>query len=334
MLEMSCTSEIAAAVSRWRDWLTHERRYSPHTLDGYMRDLAAFLQFLQDHLDEQPNLAALESLKPVDFRAWLARRNDKGLSRTSTARALSTLRGFFRFMEKQGIAANSAIGALRTPRVPRAVPKALSIEDVFDLIATAPEMADDAWIGLRDKALMVLLYGCGLRIGEALILNRRAFATEAMAARSPNRPGGAAGGSVPDSMVIRGKGGKDRLVPILPAVYQAITRYLAVCPFNVGDEGPLFLGARGGRLNAGVAQERMRNLRKTLGLPDTVTPHALRHSFATHLLAGGGDLRTIQELLGHASLSTTQRYTEVDLGRLTSVYEDAHPRARSRSKSD
>ena len=307
--ELTAEPALADAVQRWRDWLAHERRCSGYTLEGYGRDLAGFLTFLAGHLGGPPGLRDLERLKPLDFRAWLADRTNRDFSRTSTARALSTLRGFFRYLEKQGIAANSAIGALRTPKVPHAVPKALSVEEAFDLVGSAEDIADEAWIGLRDKALLLLLYGAGLRIGEALSLNR---------GQSPKG----------DALMVRGKGGKDRVVPVLPAVRDAIARYLAACPYGGGDGDPLFLGARGGRLAAGVAQERVRRLRALLGLKDTATPHALRHSFATHLLAGGGDLRTIQELLGHASLSTTQRYTDVDLARLTAVYEDAHPRAR------
>jgi integrase/recombinase XerC len=313
---LTCDPKLAAAAARWHDWLAHERRYSEHTLDGYRHDLAGFLNFLAGHLGGPPGLGDIEGLKPLDFRAWLADLDRRGLSRTSIARALSCLRGFFRFLEKQGIAANSAIGALRTPRVPKSVPKALSVEEAFDLILSAEDLADDAWIGLRDKALLILLYGCGLRIGEALALNR---------GQAPGRFGNPA-----DTMTVRGKGNKERLVPVLPVVRDAVAAYLAACPYAGEGDAPLFLGARGGRLAAGVAQARVRDLRKLLGLPDTATPHALRHSYATHLLAGGGDLRTIQELLGHASLSTTQRYTDVDMARLSSVYEQAHPRARKK----
>ena len=318
MLELTCSPDVAAAVARWRDWLLHEKRYSERTLDGYMRDLGAFLNFLTDHLGGQPDLDALQGLKPLDFRAWLAGCNNRGLSRTSTARALSTLRGFFKFLEKQGIARNSAIGALHTPRVPKSVPKALGVEEVFELIRTAPDMdpqeGEGGWIGLRDKALIMLLYGCGLRIGEALGLDRDVV-------------------PLGDGLIVRGKGGKERLVPVLPQVSDAVDAYVAACPHGLGEGGgsALFRGARGGRLSAGVAQARMRDLRRLLGLPDTATPHALRHSYATHLLGGGGDLRTIQELLGHASLSTTQRYTDVDADRLAAVYENAHPRASNKN---
>lgn len=314
---LACAPDLATAARRWRDWLAHERRYSPHTVDGYGADLAAFLRFLSDHLGGSPDLAALESLKPLDFRAWLAGRSARALSRSSTARALSTLRGFFRFLEKQGIAKNSAIGALRTPKLPKSVPKGLTVEDAFDLIRSAEDLAslDDGkgkggvWIGLRDRALLMLLYGCGLRIGEALSLDRVVL-------------------PLGETLTVLGKGRKQRLVPLLPQVRDAVGAYVDACPYGGDGAAPLFRGARGGRLAAGVAQARMRDLRRLLGLPDTATPHALRHSYATHLLAGGGDLRTIQELLGHASLSTTQRYTDVDVERLTNVYEDAHPRAR------
>ena len=300
---------VVAAVDDWRAWLAHERRASAHTLDAYGRDLAAFLGFLTEHLGFTPGLADLEALKPVDFRAWLARRAGDGLSRTSTARAMSTIRGFFRFLDRRDLVRNAAIGSVRTPKVPKSIPKALAPEEALEMVGTADVLSDEPWIGKRDMALFTLLYGCGLRIGEALALNRGAL------------PEG-------DTMVITGKGNKQRIVPVLPVVIEAIDDYIAACPYALGGDGPLFVGARGGRLNPGVVQRQMRRLRVLLGLPETATPHALRHSFATHLLAGGVDLRTIQELLGHASLSTTQRYTDVDTERLMSVYRDAHPRAK------
>ncbi len=302
---------VVAAVDDWRAWLAYERRASAHTLDAYGRDLAAFLGFLSEHLGFAPGLADLEALRTADFRAFLANRATQGLSRTSMARAVSALRGFFRFLERNGLAANAAIGALRTPKVARSVPRALAPDEAREVLGKVETVSDDPWIGKRDTALFTLLYGCGLRIGEALGLNR---------------------GDLPkgDTMVITGKGDKQRVVPVLAVVREAVGDYLAHCPHQVGRDGPLFLGARGGRLNPGVVQRQMRRLRISLGLPETATPHALRHSFATHLLAGGGDLRTIQELLGHASLSTTQRYTDVDTASLTAVYRDAHPRARKR----
>jgi len=302
---------VIAAIEDWRDWLIHERRASPNTTQAYSHDLAAFLGFVANHIGYSPGLRDLADLRSTDFRGYLAKRGADGLSRTSTARAVSTLRGFYRFLERRGLAANSAIGALRTPKVPKSVPKALSQEDAKDVVAAMD--AIEPWVAKRDTALMLLLYGCGLRIGEALGLNR---------ADAPER------NLETDSMTVTGKGGKQRVVPVLPVVASAVADYLDACPFDPGGDGPLFVGVRGKRLNAGVVQRRMREVRRLLNLPESATPHALRHSFATHLLADGGDLRTIQELLGHDTLSTTQRYTDVDVERLSSIYDNAHPRAR------
>jgi integrase/recombinase XerC len=300
---------LRAAVAAWRAWMAEERRASPHTLDGYGRDLAAFLVFLTDHLGGEPSLSDLGQLGPADFRSFLARRSGDGLGRGSMARAMSSLRSFFRYLDRNDLVHNPALQAVRGPRPPRAVPKPLAPDEAMDTIASAAELQDEPWMAARDTALFTLLYGCGLRLGEALALDR----------------GQAPRGEV---MVITGKGRKQRLVPILPVVTEAVADYLAQCPYAGDAAAPLFVGARGKRLNPGVVQRQMRRLRGLLGLSETATPHALRHSFATHLLSGGGDLRTIQELLGHASLSTTQRYTEVDAGRLASVYGQAHPRAR------
>jgi len=300
---------LRKAVTDWREWLAGERRASAHTLDGYGRDLSAFLSFLTGHLGGEPRLDGLASLSPADFRAFMASRNKDGISRSSMARVMSSLRSFFRYLDRNGIVHNAALGAIRSPKPPRSVPKALSADDALATLSSAAELQDEPWMAARDIALFTLLYGCGLRLGEALGLNRN------------QTPKG-------EVMTITGKGRKQRLVPLLPAVVEAVADYLRQCPYNPGPEGPLFVGARGKRLNPGVVQRQMRRLRGLLGLSDTATPHALRHSFATHLLAGGGDLRTIQELLGHASLSTTQRYTEVDAARLNAIYQDAHPRAK------
>jgi integrase/recombinase XerC len=293
----------------WQRWLSDERRCSPHTCDAYTRDLGGFLRFLSEHLGEAPRLHDLERLKPADFRAWLARLSGSGRKRTSTARALSVVRGFFAWLERNDLAANHAIRALRTPKIPHSVPKALSVAEASEVIETVGTLVAENWIGLRDIAILTMLYGCGLRIAEALSLTR---------------------GEAPDGDVITvtGKGSKQRMVPILPVVREAIDAYLDACPWRVASDGPLFVGARGGPLRARIVQRQMQTLRTLLGLPETATPHALRHSFATHLLAMGGDLRSIQELLGHASLSTTQRYTEVDAGRLLEEYRATHPRAR------
>ncbi|MCK5622053.1 MAG: tyrosine recombinase XerC [Alphaproteobacteria bacterium] len=305
---VSRNSVLARAVDEWRRWLTHEKRASRHTIDAYSRDLGAFLTFLQNHLGGQPCLTDLEGLAAADFRAWMAHRASDGLSRSSTARAMSVLRGFFRWLERNGYAANHAIRAIRSPKRPHGIPKPLTVADTDLLLDSIDLLPGEPWETQRDVALFTLLYGCGLRISEALDLNRR------------EAPAG-------DSLTVTGKGNKQRMLPVLPVVREAVQAYLKVCPWQPGDGGPLFLGVRGKRLNPGVAQKRLRELRLLLGLPESVTPHALRHSFATHLLSGGGDLRTIQELLGHASLSTTQRYTEVDSDSLMAAYRAAHPRA-------
>jgi len=300
---------VVEACTAWLDWLTHEKRASPHSVDGYGRDLAAFLRFLQEHLGHLPTLDDLGALLPADFRAYLAQRFGEGLARSSAARALSALRGFFRFLDRRGLCSNAALGTVRTPRLPKSVPKALTEDEAAQSLETVEALALHPWMGKRDLALLTLLYGCGLRLGEALGLTR---------------------GEAPrgDSLVVTGKGNKQRVVPVLPIVRAALDDYLADCPWQLEPGAPLFVGARGGALNPGVVQRQVRRLRAALGLPDTATPHALRHSFATHLLASGGDLRSIQELLGHASLSTTQRYTTVDATRLMEVHRAAHPRAR------
>jgi integrase/recombinase XerC len=305
----ACAPPLARAFQDWTRWLAAERRFSPHTVIGYQRDLTAFLTFIAEHTGDQPDLPGLERLSTVDFRAWLARQAAQGRKRTSIARALSVVRGFFAWLERSGYATNHAIRTVRTPKIPHAVPKPLSVPEALEVLDVAGDDATEPWIGFRDIAVFTLLYGCGLRIAEALSLRRR---------DAPKA----------DAMTVLGKGNKERRVPVLPAVREAIDAYLAACPYAIDPDGPLFLGARGGPLSARMVQRRMQVLRQQLNLPQTATPHALRHSFATHLLAMGGDLRAIQELLGHASLSTTQRYTEVDAAKLLEEYRATHPRAR------
>ena len=303
--------DLAAAIADWRSWLADERRASAHTCDGYARDLEAFVDFVARHRGGAVGLAALADLKAADFRAWLASRRRDGAAGSSIARALSVVRGFFAWLDKRGVAHNPHIAAVRTPRRRRAMPRPLSEGDARSLIAEIGDISDEPWVAARDAALATLLYGCGLRISEALGLNC----------------GDAAG--KPEALRIVGKGDKERVVPVLPAVARALAAWLAARPGAAGRDAPLFVGARGGRLSAGVAQRQMRRVRALLDLPETATPHALRHSFATHLLANGGDLRTIQELLGHASLSTTQRYTDVAAAEMLAAYRAAHPRAQT-----
>jgi integrase/recombinase XerC len=308
LARFAAAEDLRAAIGLWAAWLGGERQASPHTLAAYGRDLAGFLDFLTGHLGGLPDLAGLSGLAPADYRAWLAWRAARA-ERASIARGLSVVRGFMRFLERRGLASSPALAVLRAPKLPQGVPKPLSVADAAEIVEAPASFVPSPWQAKRDIAVLTLLYGCGLRISEALGLTR---------------------GEAPAGETIRitGKGRKTRLVPVLPAVRQAVAEYLAACPYPLSRDGPLFVGARGGPLHPRLVQQRMAELRQALGLPETATPHALRHSFATHLLAGGGDLRAIQELLGHASLSTTQRYTAVDTEHLLAVYEKAHPRAR------
>jgi integrase/recombinase XerC len=306
--EPALAADLAQAFLAWQAWLAAERRVSPHTVVAYRTDVRGFLAFMVGHLGGAVDLAALARLQPGDARAFLAHLAASDHARSSIARAMASVRSFCRFLDRRGLGQVPAVFAVRTPRLPMSVPRALAAADALDLVARAPELEGEPWMAARDVALFSLLYGCGLRIGEALSLPRRIL-------------------PVGTTLRVVGKGSKERLVPVLPAVADAVAAYARLCPFDPGPTAPLFLGARGGALNPGVVQRQMRRLRRLLGLPETATPHALRHSFATHLLAGGGDLRTIQDLLGHASLSTTQRYTAVDTSRLVDVHRAAHPRA-------
>jgi integrase/recombinase XerC len=300
---------LRAAIGSWLEWLAAERRASAHTIAAYGRDLAAFFDFLGEHRSEVPDLVLMSYLSPADFRAYLAHRTMEGRERTTIARGLSVLRGFVRFLERRGLASAPGLTMLRAPKLPQSVPKPLTVEDADAAITAAGDVASSPWQQKRDIAILTLLYGCGLRISEALGLTLR------------EAPQG-------EVLVVIGKGRKERHIPVLPAVNEAVADYLAVCPYPLTRDGPLFVGARGGPLSPRLVQRQMQTLRGMLGLPETATPHALRHSFATHLLGGGGDLRAIQELLGHASLSTTQRYTKVEPEHLLKVYEASHPRAR------
>lgn len=308
LIGFSCREDAAEALGAWRRWLETERRVSGHTLVAYTRDVAGFLSFLTGHLGRPPSLADLSEARLADFRAWLASRAAQGTAPTSRARSLSGVRNLFRWLDRSGHLYNAAVGFVRTPKRPHAVPKPLTAGDAMNLLDEAEAGASQPWLGHRDRALFTLLYGCGLRIDEALRLSRA------------DLPAG-------DMLTVTGKGSRQRVVPVLPEVRRALDDYLAACPYAVPPDGPLFLGARGARLDPRVARRAMDETRRRLGLPDTATPHALRHSFATHLLAGGGDLRAIQDLLGHASLSTTQRYLAVEADNLMDLYDRVHPRA-------
>ncbi|MEP2880132.1 MAG: tyrosine recombinase XerC [Roseibium sp.] len=308
-LLVTAQPDLNNRVSMWLDHLSDERRLSDKTLVAYERDLLQFLRFLTGHLGGAPALKDIADLRPADFRGFLAYRRRAKVQSRSLARGLAGIRSFLKFLERRGEVNAAASDAVRPPRQARSLPKPVSSRDAIDITSGDLAMESDAWIEARNTAVLTLLYGCGLRIAEALAL------TGKMAPKQGTK-----------TMRIVGKGRKERIVPILPAVTQAIDQYLKLCPYAVKADGPLFLGARGGPLNPRMIQLAMEKLRSALGLADTATPHALRHSFATHLLAGGGDLRTIQELLGHASLASTQIYTEIDSAHLLAAYDKAHPR--------
>ena len=309
MAAWSAASDAAAAAEDFLGSLAVERQYSPHTVSAYHRDLESFFVFVQEHLGVPLSLDGAKALVVSDFRSYLSKRRSDGVSSTSLGRTLSALRSFFRYLEKNNLSSNQAIRSVKRPKTPHAVPKPLSPEAALASIDMVDALDVLPWVAARDTSVLMLLYGCGLRISEALGLQRR---------DAPFR----------DAIRIVGKGNKERIVPVLPIVADSTEAYVTLCPFVMPADGPLFVGVRGKRLNAGVVQRQMRQVRVALGLPETVTPHALRHSFATHLLSSGGDLRSIQELLGHASLSTTQRYTEVDTDHLQRVYRESHPRAK------
>ena len=309
-LLVTAAPDLADAIMRWRQHLSAERRLAANTLVAYARDVDQFLSFFTAHLAAPPRLADLQSLSTTDLRAFMAWRRNNGAGSRTLARGIAGLRSLIRFLEKDGSVNGAAIRAIRPPRQKKTLPKPLGVVAAYDVVAIGNSLEDEPWIAARNTAVLALLYGAGLRISEALGLRR---------SEAPRADG--------DALRIRGKGGKERIVPVLPVVSAAIAAYLKACPFSPGPNAPLFLGARGGPLNPRLVQRAMEKLRSALGLPDTATPHALRHSFATHLLANGGDLRSIQELLGHASLSTTQIYTGVDTERLMAAYREAHPRA-------
>lgn len=278
------------------------------TVEAYGNDLAGFLGFVTGHKGQVPTTKLLAGLKARDIRAYLALRRKDGLSDSSIARLLSSIKALYRWLDRAHGLQNAEIGYLQGPSKPQRLPRPVSVPAAKDMIETAEVMAEETWVGARDAAVLSLLYGAGLRISEALSLT---------------------GGDLPapERLRVKGKGGKIRLVPLIPPVRDAIMAYAEICPFVLTRSNALFRGVKGGPLNPRIIQGCVQKLRGALGLPDTATPHALRHAFATHLLAEGADLRAIQTLLGHASLSTTQVYTGVDSARLRRVHSEAHPRA-------
>lgn len=299
-----------ALLAQWIAHLRDERRFAANSLEAYERDVAALLGFLTDHLGHEAGAADLARLEPRDLRAYLAfRRQGPGaLADRSVSRALAAIRSFYRYLERRHGLINARLSLVRGPKLKRTLPRPVSQQAALALIDDARATSEEAWIGARDAALITLIYASGMRISEALALT------------GADHP-------LPEALRVRGKGGKERVVPMLPAAAEAIARYVALCPFAPLRDAPLFRAARGGAMSARMAQSLMQRLRMRLGLPSSATPHALRHAFATHLLTNGGDLRAIQELLGHESLSTTQAYTGVEAKKILQSYRAAHPRA-------
>jgi integrase/recombinase XerC len=306
---MPVNGEVKAMVENWLEWLAHNKSSSAHTVTAYEIDIRHFFTFFSRHAGGEITFSLLEKISLRDLRSWLAARQNEKFTATSTARALSVVRSFFRYLEKQGRLSNAAIFHVRTPKLPKSLPKSLAEEQAMTSLDIIGSHHKEEWVMQRDVALLTLIYGCGLRISEALSLT----------------PADVAGNA--PTLSIRGKGNKERMIPLLPQVKEAIERYKKSCPYDLAADEALFRGQRGKALRPELFQKEIRQLRTALGLPDSATPHAFRHSFATHLLSSGGDLRTIQELLGHADLSTTQRYTKVDHERLLAVYNKTHPRA-------
>jgi integrase/recombinase XerC len=298
--------EINAQMARWMRDMGSVRRLAANTLEAYQRDLGQFLNFLGPHSGGPVTIAMLRDMRGADVRAFMASRREAGVEPRSLARSLSAIKSFFRFLEREGVLSTEALNIVRTPKAKKSLPRALTVLEAKATIAMTDELEDRPWVAARDMAVLSLCYGAGLRISEALALSRTDL-------EGP-------------TLRVTGKGGKTRLVPLIDSVRASVETYLGLCPFPLTPSQPLFRGVKGGVLSPRLIQLRVARLRGALGLPPGATPHALRHSFATHLLGRGGDLRAIQELLGHASLSTTQIYTAIDTDRLLDAYRAAHPR--------
>ena len=308
---MTANADLQTLIDDWLSEL-NQRDLSRHTVEAYLRDVTQFIAFLAEHSGQGVSPASFDTLKAMDVRSFLAkRRNVEATQSRSLARSLSGLRSFTLYLSEKNYPVSAAFKIVRSPRIPKSLPRPMSQSDTLQMIALAGDMSSHPWENLRNQALLVLIYGCGLRISEALNLSYG------------DRP-------KPDNISIRitGKGKKQRDAPILPLIENAIQQYIQAAPFDFKDDDPLFRGVRGGRFSARQVQMIVEKCRRSMGLPDTVTPHAFRHSFATHLLAAGGDLRTIQELLGHTSLSSTQIYTEIEDTELGRIYKNAHPRSK------
>ena len=295
-------TKVSELINQWQIWLKDIRHYSTHTLDAYSRDLAEFMTFASENKDRPISLNDLKNFSVRTFRSFLSKRVQQQIEKSSIARELSALKNFYKWLNQNYGIENTALSIIGSPKQSKILPRALEIDDTFSFLEEAPHFNKKHWQGLRDVAVFMLLYGCGLRISEALNLNIGDLDSQSY-------------------LKIKGKGNKERIVPLLPVIIEYINKYLADCPYKMKIGEPLFVGARGERLLPRIIQRQMAKIRTYMGLPDSITPHALRHSFATHLLAKGTDLRSIQELLGHASLTTTQRYTDVNIEKMTEEYK-------------
>ena len=311
---MCVTSDLQKQINHWLNTLTYQRHLSQHTIDNYHRDVRQFFSFLQNHIGQEVRLKDIHQLSTQDIRAFLANRRQKDhIESRSLARSLSGIKSFTHYLAQNGFSVSPSLDTINAPRIAKTIPRPIHKTDIIAMIKHAKNMAKKPWHGYRDRALLILLYGCGLRISEALSLTYK------------TRPQ-----KNQTSLRITGKGNKQRDIPLLPIIIEAIEHYIKIIPYDFEHpHDPLFKATRGGRYSARQAQMMIVKIRQALGLNNSVTPHALRHSFATHLMASGGDLRSIQELLGHASLSSTQIYTEVDSERLKHIYDNAHPRAKN-----
>jgi integrase/recombinase XerC len=311
--------DLAQAGLEWLRRLAHERRYSLNTVKAYHRDLSQFLSFMAVNDRSLLSLDQVNKLKPADIRPFIASRRAQGIGASSIARTMTSLRTFARYLEREGLAKAAPFIALTTPRSARKLPRPLSVDDALALVNPPQQLLEDTaspWISARDVAVMTLLYGAGLRIAEACSVLRRDAPINGL-----------------DTLRVTGKGDMQRDVPVLPVVSKAIAEYIRLCPYYLHPDRPLFMGEQGGAMSPRVIQKKVEMLRRRMGLSPNATPHALRHSFATHLLERGADLRSLQELLGHADLKTTQGYTAVNGKRLMEVYQAAHPRARCKEST-
>ena len=301
--------DLEYEYNNWLNYLSNIKKLSQNSVVSYKNDLSKFFIFFQDYIEKNIGLKEIESMKISEFRSFLTYRRNSEISSNSIARNISALKSFFRFLIKNNKIKESSVFNLKSPKLKKSLPRPINVDLAIQVIKQAEEIEDEKWIGLRNKAILILLYGCGLRISEALSLNYDDVQNE-------------------DHILIKGKGEKERIVPMMPYIKKGIENYLEACPKEIISGEALFIGKRFSRLSPRIIQYALEKIRTALSLPETATPHALRHSFATHLLDSGGDLRTIQELLGHSSLSTTQKYTKVETSKLLDTYKKTHPLAK------